>query len=135
MGEATASGEAGVELVPVLDLRLVDQPAEIDLLPVAHGGEVDEPADDVAHDDVRGPELGDRALEVERRLRDRTARRGAAARRVERGQGGATLGRAEHPYRPPRGLDARAHPRAKLARLGERVVALVTHRREPTPPA
>jgi hypothetical protein len=113
----------------VLDLGLVDEPAQVDLLAVLHGGEVDEPADDVAHDDVRRLELGDRALELERRARDRASRPRAAARRVDRRQGRPPLRRAEHRDRIARGLDARGHPVAQLARLVERVVVLVTHRR------
>src|SRR5215468_8970040 len=57
------AGVAGLGCVPVADLGLVDLPAQIDLAPVAQGGEVDQAGLEVAHEQVELLE----ALEAERR--------------------------------------------------------------------
>src|SRR3954471_2995347 len=67
------AGVAGLRGVPLPDLRLVDLPAQIDLAPVAQGGEVDQPGLQVAHQQVELLELLEAERRLHRRARPRTA--------------------------------------------------------------
>src|SRR5919202_3560996 len=62
--ERLAPGIARVLVVPEGDLVLALLPAEVDLLPVAQRGEVDQPAFEVAQHDLHGLEVAERALEL-----------------------------------------------------------------------
>ena len=55
--ERPATREARARGVPEADFGLVDQPTQVDLFAVAKRREVDQPAVDVAHDNVDGVEL------------------------------------------------------------------------------
>src|SRR3954471_22747604 len=85
--ERLASAIAGIDVVPELDLGLAGLPAEVDLAAVAHGGEVDEAALEVAQHHLHRLQLAERALELQKRLRHHPAGRTAAVRRGRFPQG------------------------------------------------
>src|SRR3954447_23363031 len=60
--ERLTPGVARVEVVPVADVGLAVDPAQVDLASVAQRGEVDEPAVEVAQDDPARVELRDAGL-------------------------------------------------------------------------
>ena len=123
----------GLGLVPEADLvLLVDQPAEVDLLAVAHRREVDQAALEVAQHDVDGLELADRAAQLDQRPRRLApgVRAAGAARRAPRSP--RALARRARPAararRGPTPTRSATQPRHRV-RLLERVVAFVVHRR------
>src|SRR5947209_14840261 len=66
--ELLAPRVPGVQLVPEGDVVLAVDPTQIDLAAVAQGGEVDQPAVEVAQDDPALRELGHAAAQLEERL-------------------------------------------------------------------
>src|SRR3954452_9566886 len=80
------AGVAGLRGVPVPDLGLVDLPAEVDLAPVAQGGEVDEAGLEVADQQIHLLELLEPERRGDRGLRAGDARVGPADDVGERGE-------------------------------------------------
>src|SRR4051812_26978631 len=85
--ERLAPAIAGIDVVPELDLGLAGLPAEVDLAAVAHGGEVDEAALEVAQDHLHRRQPAGGARELEERLRPAAPGRPAAVRRGRFPQG------------------------------------------------
>ena len=84
--EGLAAAEAGLRRVPVADGRLVEQPAEVDLLAAEQRGEVDQAALEVAHDHVELLQVVEAERHLERRGGVLAARVGAAGQLGERGE-------------------------------------------------
>ena len=79
------AGEPGLRLVPEADLvLLVDQPAQVHLLPVSQRREVDQPALEVAQHDIDGLELAHGPAQLDQRRRHVAARVRAAVAGVQR---------------------------------------------------
>src|SRR4051794_24132170 len=66
--ELLAPRESSIGLVPVRDLVFALFPAEVDLLPVAQRGEVDQTPLQVAHDNLDSVKLTGSRLQLEKRL-------------------------------------------------------------------
>src|SRR5437763_11666539 len=118
-----AARVARVELVPVADVVLAVDPAEVDLAAVAQRGEVDEAALEVAQDEPALDDLGDAAAQLEERLADLLARRPAAVRRRALRQRAARLLVGQPLARVPQRGEPGGEPGQRGARLLDRVVA------------
>src|SRR4051812_39656482 len=111
--ERLPTRKARIGLVPEPDLVLALFPAEVDLAVAAEGGEVDEPAVEIADDDVDRVQLGRRRLQLEEGLRHDAAglaaavARGGLAERFAR----VLVREALAPRAQP--LDALGHPRQR----------------------
>src|SRR5690242_6474088 len=81
ISERLAPAIARLRIVPEGDLLLALLPAEVDLVPVAQRGEVDQPALEVAQHDLHLLEIAERALELDEGLGHDAPRRSAAVRR------------------------------------------------------
>src|SRR5215217_8094638 len=68
--EGLSATESLLDLVPVVDPVLAELPAEVDLAALAHRGEVDQPAVDVAYDDAGFLEAPEQAADLEESLAD-----------------------------------------------------------------
>src|SRR3954447_17100167 len=93
--ERLPARQAGVGPVPEGDLVLALLPAQVDLLAVADGGEVHEPALEVAQHHLAVAELHQAVAQGQERLRDHAARFAAAVRGTRLGQGLAGVGVAQ----------------------------------------
>src|SRR4051812_40708936 len=111
--EILATGETCIGLVPLGDLVFALFPAEVDLAPVAHGGEVDQPALEIADDHFHCVQLAGCCLELEKCLRDDPSRLPAAiaGHRLAERLAGLLVGEAV--ARCPKTLDPLHHPRER----------------------
>src|SRR5688500_4705752 len=80
--ERLPATEPCLQVIPMADLGLVLEPAEIHLAPVANGGEVHQAAVQVAEHDLRLLQPGQRITQLDERLRDHASRRSAAVLRA-----------------------------------------------------
>src|SRR3954471_10738454 len=131
--ERLASAIAGLDVVPELDLGLAGLPAEVDLATVAHRGEVDEPALEVAQHDLHRLQLAERALELQERLRHDASGRASAVGRSRLAERGARLLVGELLARGAQLLEPLRDPLERGIGLVDRVVARVLRHRSGSP--
>ena len=126
--ERLPAGEAGLDAVPVRDRRLVEQPAQVDLAAVDHGGEVDEAALEVADDDVQALELLQPEGDLERGAGALGPRPGAAGGLGEQGELVVEPAVRQHAAGVADAAHGRADDRAQRVGLVGCPVARVQHR-------
>src|SRR5690349_9715604 len=125
--ERLASRIPRLELVPERDLILALDPAQVHLAPLAQGGEVDEPAIEVAQHDLHRLELGEPGAQGQEALRHHLPRLAAAVAGRRLRQGVARLLLGELLLRLAQPLDPLADPGQRRVGLLERVVPFVLH--------
>src|SRR4051812_35739434 len=115
--------------MPERDLGLAVDPAEIALLAVADGGEVDQATLEVAQDDLAPRQRAEAGLELNERLADLPAGAAAAVAGRTVGERLARLLVGQARVRVAHRLQPSAHPGQDVVGLLDRVMALVPHAR------
>ena len=127
-----APRKARVDLMPVGDLGLAVDPAQVHLAPVADRGKVDQPAVEIAEHDLALIQRRDRGLKFDECVAELLRGRPAAVSGGDLGERAPSVDVAEPIPRPTHRREPRGEPGQLAARLLECVMTPVAHPPRPT---